>query len=90
MSDLDTLVEETSTISRKWKSIGQELFIAAHQKYLTDIRNSFSTSHDCFREVLRKWLQEYPSTWGRIIATLRKVGEPVLADHLKEKYIPGE
>ena len=92
-SDLDTLVEETSSVSRKWESIGRELFhsFPSDLEYLTDIRTSYSTSRDCMREILRKWLWEYGDiTRGDIIYALRSVGEPKVADHLKAKYIPGE
>ena len=90
MPDLDTVVEEMSVVNAKWESIGRALFILAHRIYLTEIRNSYSTPHDCLREMLRKWLQEYPANWGHIIMALRKVKEFELADHLKSKYIPGE
>ena len=91
MTDLDTLVEEMSAINAKWESIGHALFIQAHHVYLTDIRTSYSSiPHDCLREMLRKWLQEYPANWGHIIVALRKVKEFGLANHLKAKYIPGE
>ena len=90
-SDLDTLVEEMNSVSTKWESIRQGLGVS---RYLTDIYTSYSTSHDCMREMFRKWLQVYAATvigtWGRIIIVLRSTGEPQLADNLKSKYIPGE
>ena len=91
-SDLDTLVEELSSVNDKWESIGRELFHAfpSDLKYLTDIRTSYSTSHECMREMLRKRLKEYNTTWGRIINVLRTTGQAQAADHLKAKYIPGE
>ena len=90
MPDLDTVVEEMSEVNAKWESIGRALFILAHRIYLTEIRNSYSTLQDCLREMMKKWLQEYPANWGHIIMALRKVKEFELADHLKLKYIPGE
>ena len=90
-SDLDTLVEEMSSVNTKWESIGQGIFHSSDHEYLTDIHTSYSTSHDCMREMLRKWLQVYgTTTWGRIIRALRSAGEPKVADNLKAKYIPGE
>ena len=90
-TDLDTLVEEMSSVSGKWESIGRELFVSSDLKYLTDIHTSYSTSRDCMREMLRKWLWEYGGiTWGDIIHAIRSVGEPEVAIHLKAKYIPGE
>ena len=73
MPDLDTVVEEMSVVNAKWESIGRALFILAHRIYLTKIRNSYSTLHDCLRELLRKWLQEYPANWGHIIMALREL-----------------
>ena len=89
LSDLDTLVEEMSSVSTKWERIGREL---GQSQYLTDIRTSYSSSHDCMREMLRKWLQDplYAHNWGRILFALRKAGVPQLAGNLKAKYIPGE
>ena len=91
-SDLDTLVEEMSSVSTKWESIGRKLFVPPDHQHLTDIRTSYSTSHDCMREMLRYWLHDlgYIHTWGHIIRALRSTGEPQLADTLKAKYIPGE
>ena len=89
-SDLDTLMEEMNSVSTKWESIGRELFISSDHKYLTDIRTSYSTSRECMREMLRKWLWEYGATWGQIIIALRSAGVPQLADSLKAKYLPGE
>ena len=89
--DLDTLVEEMSGVNTKWESIGRELGVS---RYLTDIRTSYSTSRDCMREMLRKWLQAYggtfTTTWGHIIVAVQSAGDPQLADSLKAKYIPGE
>lgn len=89
-SDLDALVEEMSSVSTKWESIGQELGV--YKGYRTHIRNSYSTSHDCMREMLRKWLQDTlrSHNWERIILAVRRTGEPQLADNLKAKHIPGE
>ena len=84
-------MEELRGVEEKWESIGREVFTRALNDYPTDIRTSHNTSHDCMREVLRKWLQDpFYTTWGHIIVALRSAGEPQLADLLKAKYIPGE
>ena len=93
--NLDTLVEEMSSVSTKWESIGRELFDSYDHQYLTDIHTSYSTSHDCMREMIRKWLEKYAkyvggTAWRDIIFALRSTGESQLADNLKTKYIPGE
>ena len=92
ISDLDILMEEISSVSEKWESIGQGLFNSSDHKYLTDICTSYSTFHRRMREVLRKWLQTsyYFHSWGTITHSLRNAGETQLADKLKAKYIPGE
>lgn len=81
-----------SGVSEKWESIGQNIFYSEDRKYLTDICTSYSTSHDCLREMLITWLRisYYFHNWGPIIVGLRKAGQLQLADHLKAKYIAGE
>ena len=95
VSDLDTVMEETSAVCGKWESIGQEL--GMYEKYLTEIRTPYTTSHDRLREMVSRWLNRKAgfvfvgeTTWRRIIVALRSIGEPQLADNLKTKYIPGE
>ena len=84
-------MEELRGVEEKWESIGREVFTSAYYDYPTDIRTSHSTSHDCMREVLRKWLKDpWATTWRHIIVALRSAGEAHLADNLKAKYIPGE
>ena len=87
-SDLDILVEGVSHVSAKWETIGQELGLSS---YLSDIRTSCGTSHNCLKEMFRTWLcNNITTTWRRIFQILRKVDESQLADQLKAKYIPGE
>ena len=83
-----------SSVRENWETIGREVFTSypSDLRYLTDIRTSYSTSHECMREMLKKWWQNsfYDHSWRRIIRSLRRAGEPQLADNLKAKYIPGE
>ena len=84
-------MEELRGVQEKWESIGREVFTSAAYSYPTDIRTSYSTSHDCMRKVLRKRLQDPAyTTWRHIIIALRSTGEAQLAESLKAKYIPGE
>ena len=76
-------MEELRGVEEKWRLIGRKLGVWG----VDDIRYPDST--DCLREVVRGELSPY-TTWGNIIAALRKAGEPHLADNLKAKYIPGE
>ena len=81
-------MEELRGVEEKWRLIGRELDELGLLG-VDDIRYPDST--DCLREVVRRRLQRYTlTTWGNIIVTLRKAGEPHLADNLKAKYIPGE
>ena len=76
-------MEELRGVEEKWRLIERELGVL-----VDDIRYPDST--DCLREVVRRRLQEYITTWVHIIVALREAGEPQLADNLKAKYIPGE
>ena len=67
----------------KWRLIGRELGV-----WVDDIMYDDST--DCLREVVRMRLRRYTTTWGHMIAALRRANEPQIADNLKAKYIPGE
>ena len=85
------MIEELRGVEEKWESIGREVFTSAWNDYPTDIRTSHSTSHDCMREVLRKWLKDpIPTSWRHIVVAVRSAGEAQFADSLKAKYIPGE
>ena len=97
VSDLDTLMEEISAVCGKWEGIGQGL--GMEEEYMTEIHTPYSTSHDCMREMLNRWLNRKAgphtvfvdsATWSHIIVALRKANEPQLADGLKAKYIPGK
>ena len=96
-SDLDTLMEEISTVCGKWENIGRQF--GMEEEYLTEIHTSHSTSHDRLKEMLSRRLNnmagrhivfEYAVTWGGVIVALRRANEPQVADNLKAKYIPGE
>ena len=76
-------MEELRGVEEKWRLIGRELHVR-----VDDI--TYPDSTHSLREVVRRRLQGYTTTWGRIIIALRKAGEAHVADHLKAKYIPGE
>ena len=76
-------MEELRGVEEKWGLIGREL-----GRRVDDI--TYPNTTDCLREVVRRKLQQYLTTWRHIIVALRKVGEEHLADSLKAKYIPGE
>ena len=86
-SDLELVVEELRGVEEKWKLIGREL---DEFRVMVVDNITYPDSTDCLREVVRRRLQWYTTTWGHIIVAVRKAGEPHLADNLKAKYIPGE
>ena len=83
-SDLELVVEELRGVEEKWRLIGRELSV----RRVDDI--TYPDCTDCLREVVRRRLQLYTTTWRTIIVVLRRAGEPQVADNLKAKYIPGE
>ena len=83
-SDLELVVKELSTVSEKWRLIGEEIY-GVVRAY--DIR--YPDTIDCLRELFKRKLQ-YTNTWKRIIAALRRIDESTLADRLQEKYYPGQ
>ena len=82
-SDLELVMEELRGVEEKWRLIGRKLGVR-----VDDI--TYPDSTDCLRQVVRRRLQGYTTTWGRIIIAVRKAEEAQVADHLKAKYIPGE
>ena len=80
-------MDELRGVEEKWRLIGRELDIFG---VMGVDKITYPDLTDCLREVVRRRLQRYTTTWGNIIVALRKAGEAHLADHLKAKYIPGE
>ena len=80
-------MEELRGVEEKWRLIGRELDKSGVMG-VDDI--TYPDSTECLREVVRRRLQQYTTTWGYISVALKKAGEPHLADNLKAKYIPGE
>ena len=76
-------MEELRGVEEKWRVIGGELGWK-----VDDIMYPDPT--DCLREVVRRRLSGFITTWRHIIVALRKANEHQLADNLKAKYIPGE
>ena len=76
-------MEELRRVEEKWRLIGRELNVE-----VDDIM--YPNTTDCLREVVRRRLRKWVTTWGHIIVALRKAGEAQVAENLKTKYIPGE
>ena len=91
-------MNELSTVSAKWKKLGEQLGVEHHR--LEDIRIQYSDPADGMRELIKQWLKQgyhlYSAkgltTWNHIVHALKSpnVGESQLGDNLKQKYLPGE
>ena len=78
--DLSTVHEELYDARSKWYDLGMKLGVKV--AVLDRIRQQFSNSSDCLREVLQHWLQSSPCpTWERVCAALRSctVGDEVVS-----------
>ena len=71
-------------MEEKWKLIGGALPSVRVDNIM------YPDPTDCLREVFKRWLQLYGTTWEDIIVALREANEPQVADNVKAKYIPGE
>ena len=90
-------MNELSIVSAKWEKLGEQLGVDLY--YLAAIRTQYSDPADGMRELIKQWLkQDYQygekgfTTWNHIVLALKSpnVGESLLGDHLKQKYLPGE
>ena len=87
ISDLDLLVQELSTVQKKWKRFGKGLGVQTSL-----LHTYYSDLGDRMREVLSERIQRQYTNWRDIIAVLKSshVGEPKLAAKLEAKYCPSE
>ena len=83
-------MEELRGVEEKWRLIGRELKILGVPSGVEMDDINYPATTDCLREVFKRWLHWYGTTWGNIIVALRKAGEAHLADNLKAKYLSGE
>ena len=83
-------MEELRGVEEKWRLIGRELKILGVPSGVEMDDINYPATTDCLREVFKRWLDWAGTTWGDIIAAVKKAGEPQVADSLKAKYIPGE
>ena len=89
---MDVVKSELSTMSMKWKNLGQQLGI--RDDILTKIQTQYSESEpDCLRVMITQWLQQVNlKTWSLIVLALKNpnIAESQLGDYLKEKFCLGE
>ena len=99
-SDLDLLTQELNSVDKHWENLGRGL--GHDESNLSNIHTSYSTSHDCLKETLRRSLKSelrlnaiflgHVTTWRNIVDALRASNVKVsqLADQLEAKYCPSE
>ena len=87
-------------MEENWENTGRGL--GHEESNLRNIHTSYSTSHDCLKEMLCRWLKgdlepgviylTWTPTWRNIVDALRSPGvaESQLADELEAKYCPSE
>ena len=80
------LKELLSKVSDKWENIGLLLDLEIGQ--LDAIKSGHRDPHDCFREMLKLWLNrdDPPPTWSAIIEAIHTLQHGLLAKDLKKKY----
>ena len=80
------LKELLSKVSDKWENIGLLLDLETGQ--LDAIKSGHRDPHDCFREMLKLWLNrdDPPPTWSAIIEAIHTLQHGLLAKDLKKKY----
>ena len=81
------LKELLSKVSADWENIGVMLNVKEGE--LRNIRSDYEESEQCFREMLRRWLNqvEPPPTWSAIIDAIDTYPRyKSLAKELRKKY----
>ena len=85
LDDLEQLVQELEPV-KEWFTLG--LYLGLKDDELTEIEAGHPESIQCKREVLSRWLRKgHNSTWRRVIEVLMQMGEIVVADTIKLKYL---
>ena len=71
-----------------WFSLGLNLGLQKHE--LTKIERDYQGNDRRRVEMLDLWLQRTPNaTWEDVVRTLQQMGENVVAENIREKYIRG-
>ena len=81
------LKELLNKVSADWENIGVMLNVKEGE--LRNIKSNYDESEQCFREMLRRWLNqvEPPPTWSAVIEAIECVTRyKSLAEELRNKY----
>ena len=85
LDDLRELVQELEPIT-KWFTLG--LFLGLKDDELREIEADHRHLQRCKSEVLSRWLRKgHNCTWRRVVEVLMQMGEMVVADAIKLKYL---
>ena len=91
MSDLDMVASELDAVCSKWYTLGKELLHTLDHHHLDSIQTQHSQNPKIgLRQMLRKRMDYYHTTWRDITEGLRSSGDSQLADHLETKYCSSE
>ena len=82
MKDLSNELEPVAD----WHTLGVKLEVEDHK--LTEIEEQYRNPQRCKHEVLSRWLRKgHNCTWRRVVEVLMLMGEMVVADTIKLKYL---
>ena len=85
LGDLRELVQELEPI-KEWFTIG--LYLGLKDDELREIEADHHYLQRCKHEVLSRWLRKGDNcTWRRVMEVLMQMGEMVVADVIKLKYL---
>ena len=85
LGDLRELVQELEPI-KEWFTLG--LFLGLKDDELREIEADHRHLQRCKSEMLSRWLRKGQNcTWRRVVEVLMLMGEMVVADRIKLKYL---
>ena len=84
---LKDLLKELKQVASKWENIGVMLGIDSGVLDNIDADNPKSCEN-CLREMLKVWLKQLAPapSWQAVVEALDVLGEPKLAQELKQRY----
>ncbi len=89
LDDLCVLQDELYITQNRWYNLGLQLGLMPDELDTIEAQCRGDMS-DCFREVLKNYLQTTTPSWRAVIEALRSrtIDQPMLAKKLDQKYCP--
>ena len=82
---LEDLSNELESVA-DWHTLGVKLGVEGHK--LREIEEQYRDPQRCKHEVLLRWLRKgHNCTWRRVVEVLMQMGEMVVADTIRLKYL---